>query len=92
MSLYCLIYVNRLRLYHKTIYSSFYVCVMQYAANLGMEMQFQFYDVFGLDPDLLTMVPKPCIALLLLFPINEKVCNIIYMSHHYHHRHRLHHQ
>ena len=42
-------------------------------ANLGMEMKFQFCDVFGLDPDLLMMVPQPCIALLLLFPINEKV-------------------
>jgi hypothetical protein len=38
-----------------------------------MEMKFQFCDVFGLDPDLLGMVPQPCIALLLLFPINDKV-------------------
>ena len=38
-----------------------------------MDMKFQFCDVFGLDPDLLGMVPQPCIALLLLFPINEKV-------------------
>ena len=45
----------------------------QYVANLGMEMKFQFHDVFGLDPDLLGMVPQPCIALLLLFPINDKV-------------------
>ena len=36
-------------------------------------MKFQFCDVFGLDPDLLMMVPQPCIALLLLFPINDKV-------------------
>ena len=35
--------------------------------------KFQFHDVFGLDPDLLGMVPSPCIALLLLFPINDKV-------------------
>ena len=46
---------------------------IQYVANLGMEMKFQFCDVFGLDPDLLGMVPQPCIALLLLFPINDKV-------------------
>ena len=32
-----------------------------------------FCDVFGFDPDLLAMIPQPCIALLLLFPINEKV-------------------
>ena len=48
----------------------------QYAAKLGMVMEYQFHDVFGLDPDLLAMVPRPCIALLLLFPINEKVHEI----------------
>ncbi len=36
-------------------------------------MDYQFHDVFGLDPDLLMMVPQPCLALLLLFPINDKV-------------------
>ena len=46
---------------------------MQYAANLGMKMSYQFHDVFGLDEELLAMIPQPCIALLLLFPINEKV-------------------
>lgn len=40
---------------------------------MGMDMAYQFHDVFGLDPDLLGMVPQPCLALLLLFPINEKV-------------------
>ena len=38
-----------------------------------MEMDYQFHDVFGLDSELLAIVPQPCIALLLLFPINEKV-------------------
>ena len=47
--------------------------IMQYVANLGMEMKYQFNDVYGLDPDLLGMVPQPCIALLLLYPINDKV-------------------
>lgn len=46
---------------------------MQYVANLGMEMNYQFNDVYGLDPDLLGMLPQPCIALLLLYPINDKV-------------------
>ena len=38
-----------------------------------MSMSYSFGDVFGLDPDLLLMVPQPCLALLLLFPITENV-------------------
>ena len=50
-----------------------------------MEIQYQFHDVFGLDPDLLAMIPQPCIALLLLFPINEKVhCTCICVGLHVH--------
>ena len=45
----------------------------QYVSHLGMEMSFKFYDVFGMDPELLAMIPQPCIALMLLFPISDKV-------------------
>ena len=38
-----------------------------------MKPDYQFVDVFGMDPDLLAMIPQPCRAMLLLFPINEKV-------------------
>ena len=38
-----------------------------------MEMNYKFHDVFGLDLDLLGMVPQPCVSLLLLYPINDKV-------------------
>ena len=38
-----------------------------------MKSEFQFVDVFGMDPDLLAMIPQPCCAMLLLFPMNDKV-------------------
>ncbi|CAI8042074.1 Ubiquitin carboxyl-terminal hydrolase isozyme L3 [Geodia barretti] len=38
-----------------------------------MNMSYQFHDVFGLDDELLGLVPQPCVAILLLFPINQKL-------------------
>ena len=52
---------------------SFLTFFLQYSSNLGMKMEYQFHDVLGLDSGLLAMVPQSCIALLLLFPINDKV-------------------
>ena len=40
-----------------------------------MSKDYEFTDVYGLDPDLLAMVPKPVLAVMLLFPITENVSN-----------------
>ena len=47
----------------------------KYIENLGASTDWGFHDIFGLDPDLLMMVPKPVAAVMLLYPISEKVCD-----------------
>ncbi|XP_061648847.1 ubiquitin carboxyl-terminal hydrolase isozyme L3 isoform X2 [Phyllopteryx taeniolatus] len=44
----------------------------KFVRSLGMKQSWQFGDVYGLDPDMLGMVPRPVCAVLLLFPITEK--------------------
>jgi len=45
-----------------------------WASKLGlMTLIDKFDDVYGLDPELLSLVPQPTKAILLIFPINEQL-------------------
>ncbi|CAD6921436.1 unnamed protein product [Tilletia controversa] len=45
-----------------------------WASTMGLKTsQLAYHDIFGTDPDLLSMIPQPVQAVLLLFPINEAI-------------------
>ncbi|XP_034947387.1 ubiquitin carboxyl-terminal hydrolase [Chelonus insularis] len=41
--------------------------------QLGVPLKWSIIDVYSLDPEVLAMVPKPVLALILLYPESEKV-------------------
>ena len=45
----------------------------QFLHKMGMPTLWAMTDVYGLDDMLLDMLPQPVVALMLLFPINDKV-------------------
>lgn len=46
-----------------------------FVRRLGLPEGWEFFDVFGLDPDLLMMIPQPCAALCLLYP-SDKISKV----------------
>lgn len=71
-------YVHTLQTSLLVLYDLYLIYVLCYTfvkflRQLGLVPTWQFGDVYGLEPEVLSLVPRPVCAVLLLFPITEKV-------------------
>ena len=48
--------------------------------KLGVPDQWSVQDVWGLEPDLLAMLPTPVLGIMLLFPVNDHYRNASQVS------------
>ncbi|VDP71553.1 unnamed protein product [Echinostoma caproni] len=44
----------------------------QFMHKLGIEDGWEFFDVYGLEAELLALVPKPVLAVMVLYPLSKK--------------------
>lgn len=51
----------------------FGIFIFQIMSKLGVGDSWRFVDVLGLEGEQLSAVPKPCCALMLLFPLTQQV-------------------
>jgi ubiquitin carboxyl-terminal hydrolase L3 len=51
--------------------------INKYLVDLGIPKEVHCEDVFGFEPELLDMVPKPVIGVLLLFPVTDNYDNSV---------------
>lgn len=49
------------------------IFILQFLHKLGVPKDWCIVDVYGLEPDLLALVPKPVLAVILLYPLSKKV-------------------
>lgn len=53
----------------------FFCLIEQFLWSRGVPPdEVECYDVYGLDEELLGMVPKPVLAVLFLYPLTSQVC------------------